>query len=266
MMCCQKFALQQIIRANPHTRSNVGNLNGFHNVCRHRGSLLVLEDGRYPVISCPYHRWGYSLDGRLLATPMWDMGPDGKTKNKSARKKKREENKKKLEELLSFADIQKVEDDAEKFQNCEQMNAITKVFTPQGDFDKKDYPLFKVRVETWGPYVFATKDENAPRIDEYLGDMVEHLGDHPLDELVVVREKTFKPEANWKLLMENFMEYYHLPAVHPELCLVSGVEERMFLLSILSMLEREVREYRSLYLSLSSLIHPSHLHTHHTHK
>ena len=132
------------------TRDKKGNLNGFHNVCRHRGSLLVLEDGRYPVISCPYHRWGYSLDGRLLATPMWDMGPDGKTKNKSSRKRRREKNKEKLEELLSFADIKKIEDNAEE---CEQMGAIKQVFTPQGDFDKKDYPLYKVRVETWGPYV-----------------------------------------------------------------------------------------------------------------
>ena len=48
-----------------------GELRGFLNVCRHRGSQLVLEDGRYSVISCPYHRWGYALDGRLLATPIY---------------------------------------------------------------------------------------------------------------------------------------------------------------------------------------------------
>ena len=82
--------------------------------------------------------------------------------------------------------------------------------------------------------MFATKNEHVPSIDEYLGDMVDHLSEHPLDELVVVREKSFEPEANWKLLMENFMEYYHLPAVHPELCLVSGVEERTSCLFFLS--------------------------------
>ena len=31
--------------------------------------------------------------------------------------------------------------------------------------------------------------------------------------------------ANWKILVENYLEYYHLPAVHPELCDVSGVDE-----------------------------------------
>merc|ERR1712176_649625 len=29
--------------------------------------------------------------------------------------------------------------------------------------------------------------------------------------------------ANWKLIAENFIEYYHLPWVHPELCEVSSV-------------------------------------------
>ena len=76
-------------------------------------------------------------------------GSSGKTKNKSSRKRKKK-NKEKLEELLSFADIKKIEDNAEE---CEQMGAIKQVFTPQGDFDKKDYPLYKVRVETWGPCV-----------------------------------------------------------------------------------------------------------------
>ena len=27
------------------------------------------------------------------------------------------------------------------------------------------------------------------------------------------------------MLIENYLEYYHLPAVHPDLCKVSGVDE-----------------------------------------
>lgn len=42
----------------------------FHNVCRHRGHQLVLEEGELNrAISCPYHRWTYGGDGSLLATP-----------------------------------------------------------------------------------------------------------------------------------------------------------------------------------------------------
>jgi choline monooxygenase len=45
-------------------------LRVFHNVCSHRGSLLVeapVHGG--PRIVCPYHSWVYKLDGTLAATP-----------------------------------------------------------------------------------------------------------------------------------------------------------------------------------------------------
>ena len=44
-----------------------GQLRGFHNTCRHRGSRLCdLESGRFErSIVCPYHQWSYGLDGAL---------------------------------------------------------------------------------------------------------------------------------------------------------------------------------------------------------
>jgi Rieske 2Fe-2S family protein len=53
-------------------RNGSGELKAFHNVCRHRGSVLCTEDsGSFPRkrIVCPYHAWTYDLDGRLAATP-----------------------------------------------------------------------------------------------------------------------------------------------------------------------------------------------------
>lgn len=49
-----------------------GALRGFHNACRHRGSILCTEErGRLTSdrIVCPYHAWTYAMDGRLVATP-----------------------------------------------------------------------------------------------------------------------------------------------------------------------------------------------------
>src|ERR1041384_4098195 len=48
------------------TRDRERKLRAFYNVCRHRGSQLVCKDGNYDVIRCPYHAWGYGLDGKLL--------------------------------------------------------------------------------------------------------------------------------------------------------------------------------------------------------
>jgi len=44
-------------------------------------------------------------------------------------------------------------------------------------------------------------------------------------QLIATHRETYDVQANWKLLIENFLEYYHLPAVHPALCSVSGVDE-----------------------------------------
>ncbi len=52
-----------------------GEIRGFHNSCRHRGSMICKgREGQVAKLVCPYHQWTYELDGRLL----WarDMGPE----------------------------------------------------------------------------------------------------------------------------------------------------------------------------------------------
>jgi glycine betaine catabolism A len=45
-------------------------LRAHVNLCRHRGSRLLSDDGVLRgAIRCPYHAWAYALDGRLVATP-----------------------------------------------------------------------------------------------------------------------------------------------------------------------------------------------------
>ncbi|MGB5336170.1 MAG: aromatic ring-hydroxylating dioxygenase subunit alpha [Woeseiaceae bacterium] len=49
-------------------RGSDGQLKGFANVCRHRGSLVCLsERGHTDKFSCPYHGWMYDIDGKLFA-------------------------------------------------------------------------------------------------------------------------------------------------------------------------------------------------------
>jgi phenylpropionate dioxygenase-like ring-hydroxylating dioxygenase large terminal subunit len=49
---------------------NDGKVRAFHNVCTHRGTQLVWEDGgRSTGFSCPYHRWTFALDGQLRSAP-----------------------------------------------------------------------------------------------------------------------------------------------------------------------------------------------------
>src|ERR1700757_3091556 len=58
-------------------RGEDGQVRSFHNVCRHRASRLL--DGPRgncgARIACPYHRWTYALDGRLVAVPQLKTYP-----------------------------------------------------------------------------------------------------------------------------------------------------------------------------------------------
>jgi len=49
-------------------RDDSGAVRAFHNVCRHRGTLLCRQDsGHVRAIVCPYHSWTYSRQGDLIA-------------------------------------------------------------------------------------------------------------------------------------------------------------------------------------------------------
>ena len=51
-------------------RDQEGEVRGFYNVCRHRGTRLCEEkNGHSSAIQCPYHAWTYGLDGRLVGAP-----------------------------------------------------------------------------------------------------------------------------------------------------------------------------------------------------
>lgn len=58
------------------TRDGDGGMRGFRNACRHRGTELAEADCDVAgTIRCPYHRWGYGLDGSLVAAPFLADGP-----------------------------------------------------------------------------------------------------------------------------------------------------------------------------------------------
>jgi phenylpropionate dioxygenase-like ring-hydroxylating dioxygenase large terminal subunit len=47
-----------------------GNVNAFHNICRHRAFPVVTEEGGSSrIFSCQYHGWSYGLNGKLAKAP-----------------------------------------------------------------------------------------------------------------------------------------------------------------------------------------------------
>ena len=51
-------------------RDREGNINGFHNICRHRAFPIVTEEkGSSRIFACKYHGWSYGLNGKLAKAP-----------------------------------------------------------------------------------------------------------------------------------------------------------------------------------------------------
>lgn len=64
-------------------RDKKGELRSYHNVCRHRGSLLCTQDSgrlRNNTLLCPYHNWLFSAEsGELIRTPTLSQDDFDKT-------------------------------------------------------------------------------------------------------------------------------------------------------------------------------------------
>jgi choline monooxygenase len=81
-------------------------------------------------------------------------------------------------------------------------------------FDKADYGLVPVRLESWGGFMFVCFDQNAVGLTDYLGNLPEVLASHDMANMVCVRRKEYDLACNWKVYLENAMEEYHPPTVH----------------------------------------------------
>ena len=63
-------------------RNKTGQIKAFHNVCRHRATLVLTEPGKgLTSLTCPYHAWAYDLDGKLKAIPYFDGTKNGRNTN-----------------------------------------------------------------------------------------------------------------------------------------------------------------------------------------
>ena len=172
-------------------RTREGKLTAHYNVCRHRGSQLVLgvdpkprrwtdkATGDKPTfgpsgsftsgIKCPYHSWTYELPGALRTAPFLDEG---------------------------------------------------------SGFRKDQLSLYPVDVDVWGGFVFLrlggaeSGSRNSESLSSQLGGAVDRIKRYPLGELRIARRIGYEVEANWKVILENYNECYHCGGVHPELCKV----------------------------------------------
>ena len=81
------------------------------------------------------------------------------------------------------------------------------------DFDKKQFSLQPVRVETFHDLVFVTLNPDAPSLIDYLGELAPHLAPY-VQGIEVIGHNSWTYDGNWKLWHENFRDNYHPEFAH----------------------------------------------------
>jgi choline monooxygenase len=93
--------------------------------------------------------------------------------------------------------------------------------TPEFDgvegFDKRDFGLVPVAVDTFGPWIFVNLDGKAPPLGDVLGNIRDALAPQNLERMQLCRQRDYTLACNWKVYVDNYLEGYHLPIAHPGL-------------------------------------------------
>ena len=164
-------------------RDKGGEVRGFHNVCRHRGSRLCIHEeelpslarkdgkpedpklsvvqlgssGNSPVFRCPYHAWTYDLSGKLIHFPPG---------------------------------------------------------MPTG-FDPSQHGMHPAHVRTVGGFIYVNfARREPPDFDSFVAAFKTVCDEYGTKDLKVVARASAPTRGNWKLVLENFRECYHCLPSH----------------------------------------------------
>jgi Rieske 2Fe-2S family protein len=83
-----------------------------------------------------------------------------------------------------------------------------------GNFDLRRCRLPRLRLDTWGGFIFVTFNEAAPPLLEALGDVPGIYAPYQPERLRLAIKFPGYLDCNWKLLNENLTDIYHIAVLH----------------------------------------------------
>jgi phenylpropionate dioxygenase-like ring-hydroxylating dioxygenase large terminal subunit len=87
------------------------------------------------------------------------------------------------------------------------------------DFSKEDNHLHRCHVRVFHGFIFVNLSDTPPvDFDESFADLEPYLDFHGFADARVAYSRSYPTAANWKLVVENFVECYHCAPAHPEFC------------------------------------------------
>jgi choline monooxygenase len=84
-------------------------------------------------------------------------------------------------------------------------------------FRPEDFALVPVRTEEWLNFVFVNLDPHAEPLRESLSELTRQVDRFPVAGMKRFERRTYMMNCNWKTYVDNYLEGYHLPSVHPGL-------------------------------------------------
>jgi choline monooxygenase len=85
------------------------------------------------------------------------------------------------------------------------------------NFRPEDFALLPVRVEEWFNLIFVNLDPEARPLRESLGELPQQAEKFDFTGMKLFERRTYEMKCNWKTYVDNYLEGYHLPSVHPGL-------------------------------------------------
>ena len=167
------------------TSNKYGELNAFYNVCSHRGCRLI-PDGKY-------NNTNNIKDRRRITCPYHHFSYD-----------------------LNG--------------NLKAQPMLNKKNDSLWEMNKDKYHLKNINIDIWNGMVFVNPNisgnsNNIPDLHTQFGSLNTELSEYKLNEYTFYTEKIYDNiQTNWKIVNENFLEWYHVPTVHPSLAPNSTAE------------------------------------------
>lgn len=84
-------------------------------------------------------------------------------------------------------------------------------------FDVCDHRLTDIDCEVWQGFVFVALEKPPMSLTELFSGIQEHIAPIDMSQFQYCRRDEFTINCNWKVYVENYLEGYHLPHVHPGL-------------------------------------------------
>lgn len=76
--------------------------------------------------------------------------------------------------------------------------------------------LKPVLLETWQGFVFINMDPDAAPLSAFLGNMVARAAPYQIAKMDLLEDQTVSVDCNWKAMIDNFSELYHVDHIHPQ--------------------------------------------------